>query len=78
MSRSHSAYTEIDFSELLLARLRRHSLPIDKVGFVQIVVAERKTIVLVVKPDGEHIVLEDETALFPSDQLVVAFQLLLG
>lgn len=63
--------------ELLLQRLRKNSIPQSQLDNMHIHVGSEVTKLFVVKPSGEHVVLEDATAMFPSDSLVAAFHLLL-
>lgn len=44
---------------------------------IHLYVGNEKTLAIAIKSNGEHVVQEDETNLFPSDRVVAAFHLLL-
>lgn len=62
---------------LLMMRLRRDDIPESKFQYLNVAVCPNKTFVSFYKGD-EMTTLEDDTAMFPSDNLVAAIQLLLG
>lgn len=73
------AATLPDPARLLRERLRLGGAGIPATTFrnVHLYVGDEKVLAIAIKPSGEHVVLEDETSMFPSDKLVTAFQLLL-
>lgn len=73
-----AAGTNIDNAEkLLLQRLRRKFIPDSMFQHMHIAVLPEKTFVTLYK-GNEMTTLEDNTAMFPSDNLVNAMRLLLG
>lgn len=66
-----------DPAKLLGARLRLDSILATTLRNVHIFVGADTTIVFAIKPTGEFVSFEDETAIFPSDKMVAAFHLLL-
>lgn len=73
------AATLPDPARLLRERLRLGGAGIPATTFrnIHLYVGDSKVLAIAIKPSGEHVVLEDETSMFPSDKLVAAFQLLL-
>lgn len=65
---------------ILKARLRidhDDNINGNKIRNIHQFITDEKVITVCFKPNGEHVVLEDETNLYPSDKLVASFLLLL-